>query len=153
MIDTFPIVPPTSRGPWIVVGLILLILVPVVWMLFTTAFGASGSRFELSSEGLTIRGDLYGRRIPASALRGGSARIVDLRTEKDLQPRFRTMGTAVPGYRAGWFRLPRGKKALLYVTDGSRAVHVPTTAGYDLLLSPRDPERFVERLRAIAPQE
>ncbi len=153
MIDTFPIVPPTSRGPWLIVGIVLLVLLPVIAMLFATARGSSKSQFEISAEGLRIRGDLYGRLIPASAMRGGAARIIDLKAESDLHPSLRTMGTAVPGYRAGWFRLRGGKKALLYLTDDTRAVHVPTTAGYDLLLSPQDPERFVERLRTIAPQQ
>jgi hypothetical protein len=63
------------------------------------------------------------------------------------------MGTAFPSYRAGWFRLRNGEKALLYLTDSRRAVYVPTTRGYSLLFSPQQPERFVERLRAVAPQE
>jgi hypothetical protein len=66
MVDTFPIVPAASRAPWIVVGVVLLILLPVIWMLFATARGASGSTFELSDEGLRIRGDIYGRLVPAS---------------------------------------------------------------------------------------
>jgi hypothetical protein len=39
------------------------------------------------------------------------------------------MGTAVPGYRSGWFRLRNGREALVYLTDRSQAVHVPTTPG------------------------
>lgn len=60
------------------------------------------------------------------------------------------MGTGLPGYRAGWFRLRNGEKALLYVTDGSRAVYIPTNRGYSLLLSSQNPERLVNRLREIA---
>jgi hypothetical protein len=152
MVETFTIVPASSRSLWILLGILAVVLTTVLGLLVLSARGATASRFELSEEGLRLRGDLYGRLIPASALRGGAARIVDLRTERELAPQFRTMGTAVPGYRAGWFRLRNGAKALLYLTDGTRAVHVPTTAGYDVLLSPRAPERFVERLRAIAPQ-
>ena len=34
-----------------------------------------------------------------------------------LRPGLRTMGTGLPGYRAGWFRLRNGEKALLYLTE------------------------------------
>lgn len=151
--ETFPIVPGASRGLWIFVALIVVILGIAMSFLFATARGATTSRFELSDAGLRLRGDLYGRMIPASALRGGASRIVDLTNTRELQPRWRTMGTAFPSYRAGWFKLRNGEKALLYLTDSHRAVYVPTTRGYSLLLSPEQPERFVERLRTVAPQE
>ena len=61
------------------------------------------------------------------------------------------MGTAVPGYRSGWFRLANGEKALLYVTARERVVHVPTTEGFCLLLSVSEPERFLEHLKRVAP--
>jgi len=151
--ETFPMVPGSSRGLWIFVGAILVVLGIAMFFLFVTARGATTSRFELSDAGLRLRGDLYGRLIPASSLRGGATRIVDLANTAELQPRWRTMGTALPSYRAGWFRLRNGEKALLYLTDSRRTVYVPTTRGYSLLLSPQQPERFVERLRAVAPQE
>ncbi len=151
--DTFPIVPGSSRGLWIFVALILVIVGIAMSFLLVTARGATTSRFELSDAGLRLRGDLYGRMIPASALRGEASRIVDLATTHELQPRRRTMGTAFPSYRAGWFKLRNGEKALLYLTDSRRAVYVPTTHGYSLLLSPQQPERFVEQLRTVAPHE
>lgn len=151
--ETFAMVPSTSRVMWIVVVAILLLLGAAAFFLIVTARGATTSRFELSEAGLRLRGDLYGRMIPASALRGGATRIVDLTNTRELQPRWRTLGTAFPSYRAGWFRLRNGEKALLYLTDSRRAVYVPTTRGFSLLLSPQQPERFVERLRTVAPQE
>ena len=61
------------------------------------------------------------------------------------------MGTGLPGYQAGWFRLRNGEKALLYLTDRARAVYIPTTAGYSLLLSPADPDGFLSQLRSLSP--
>jgi hypothetical protein len=122
-------------------------------MLITTVRGSRVSRFELSNAGLRLRGDLYGRLIPANTIRGRAARIVDLASTRDLQPRWRTMGTAYPGYRAGWFRLRNGEKALVYLTETNRTVYVPTRNGYSVLLTPQQPERFLERLRAVAPSE
>jgi hypothetical protein len=149
--ESFAIVPSTSRGLWIFVGAVLVVLLIAAAILIATARGSRGSRFEVSDAGLRLRGDLYGRMIPASELRGAAARIVDLTGTPELQLRRRTAGTAFPGYKAGWFRLRNGEKALVYLTDMRRAVYVPTRQGYSLLLSPQQPERFVERLRAVAP--
>lgn len=150
MPETFAIVPAQSKALWVVVALILLtVLVPAVAMVIT-AVGSVSSRVELSEAGLRLRGDFYGRFIPAEALRGNETRIVNLAAERELAPVARTMGTGLPGYRAGWFRLRNGEKALLYVTDGSRVVYIPTNRGYSLLLSAQDPERLVNRLRQIA---
>ena len=152
MIESFTIVPAGSRGIWAIVALMAVVFLIVFTLLLATARGSSRSRFDLSDEGLRIHGDLYGQLIRRSSLKGGSARVVNLAIDTALAPKRRSMGTAVPGYRSGWFRLRNGREALVYLTDRSQAVHVPTTAGYDLLLSPQDPERFVERLRTLAPE-
>jgi hypothetical protein len=125
------------------------ILVPVIVLVGGTVVGARGARFEVSPTGLALHGDWYGRTIPSGQIRGQDARRVDFAAEPELAPKWRTMGTGLPGYQAGWFRLRNGEKALLYLTDRSRAVYVPTTAGYSLLLSPADPERFLSAVRAI----
>ena len=152
MSEVFHIVPASARWIWV-----LLLAVPLVVMVGTLAIvglslrGSRAASFEVHSGGLRLRGDLYGREVPAFQLRGGAARIVDLDQERSLRPRGKTMGTAMPGYRAGWFKLANGEKALLYLTDMRRAVYVPTRAGYSLLLSVDRPNEFVERLRTIAP--
>jgi hypothetical protein len=56
------------------------------------------------------------------------------------------MGTGLPGYAAGWFKLANGEKALVYVTTQSEVVYIPTTEGYSLLLSVTEPDRFLARL-------
>jgi hypothetical protein len=152
--EVFHIVPAASRSmvSWIpVVALVLVVLTGVIALLAVTMRASRTATFEVSAEGLRLRGDLYGRKLAASKLRGGAARIVDVDRDPGLRPRSRTAGTALPGYRAGWFRLANGEKALLYLTDPHRAVYVPTREGYSLLLSVDRPEEFVGRLRAIAP--
>jgi hypothetical protein len=129
--------------------LLAVVLVPVGVLLGGTLLGARAARFEVSPAGLELHGDWYGRSIPSGQIRGQDAKRVDFATEPDLAPKWRTMGTGLPGYQAGWFRLKNGEKALLYLTDRSRAVYVPTTAGYGLLLSPADPDRFLSAVRAI----
>jgi hypothetical protein len=81
-------------------------------------------------------------------MQAARARRVDFAATPELRPGRRTMGTGLPGYQSGWFRLANGEKALLYLTDRRRAVYVPTSAGYSLLLSPDDPDAFLEALRS-----
>jgi len=151
MIESFPIAPASSRSLWLMIPVAVVLLGAAV-MLVTTALGPSRARYDLSPAGLSLRGDVYGRRlISAAELRGGSARIVDLEREPELAPRWRTMGTGLPGYKAGWFRLRSGEKALLSLTDTHRAVYVPTRRGFALLLSPAEPERFLRMLQTVAP--
>ena len=142
----FPMVPATSRYLWFLIP-ILALMAFAIGMLAVTIIGSRSARFEVGAEGLRLRGDLYGRLIPRSELRLDAARRVNLAGERVLQPTRRTFGTGLPGYQAGWFRLRSGEKALLYLTDRSRAVYIPTTAGYSLLLSPVDPDGFLGRLR------
>jgi hypothetical protein len=144
--QSFSIAPAGLKGAL----LIAAILVPIVGVLLLTLIGSRVARFEVSAEGLRLRGDFYGRLIPAAQLRRDLARRVDFAAMPELQPRRRTLGTGLPGYLAGWFRLRSGEKALLYLTDRGRAVYIPTTAGYSVLLSPTDPEGFLSAVRANA---
>ena len=149
MTETFVIAPAGTRPLWVLIPAGVL-LIAVIGVLLLSLYGARSARFEVEPAGLRLRGDLYGRFIPAVELRVGAARRVNLATEPSLRPRRRTLGTGLPGYQAGWFRLANGDKALVYLTDAGRVVHVPTTKGYVLLLSPAEPDRFVAALKRLA---
>lgn len=148
--EVFTIAAADTKMLWLI-GLIPLgVLVLVGAILGASINGARSSTFEVSSEGLRIRGDWYGRVIPASRLVPGTARRVDLALSPELTPGRRTMGTGLPGYQAGWFRLRNGDRALLYLTDRSKAVYVQTTDGYGVMLSPSEPEKLVAALNRVA---
>jgi hypothetical protein len=132
---------------WTIIVPVFLLLLGVGGALAYTTSASRTSRFEVSPAGLRLRGDFYGRLIPAAALRVDEARAVDLRVEPDLAPRVRTFGTGLPGYRSGWFRLRSGEKALIYITDPTRVAYVPTTDGYSVMVSVADPAAFVASLR------
>jgi hypothetical protein len=150
--EVFNIAPADTRMLWMIGLIPLFVLVLVGAILGASISGARGSTFEVSSEGLRIRGDWYGRTIPANHLVQGTARRVDLALSPELTPGRRTMGTGMPGYQAGWFRLRNGDRALLYLTDRSKAVYVQTTDGYGVMLSPSEPDRFVAALNRVAPR-
>lgn len=113
------------------------------------AFSSRHARFTVSSEGLELRGDMYGRTIAIRDLIVEEAEHINLEHRGPYSPKWRTFGTGLPGYLAGWFRLRNGEKALLYVTDKSNVVRIPTRNGYQVLLSVRDPVRFLEALEAL----
>lgn len=125
---------------WVLVSLLLVFAVLLVCVIQAPAFEATG-------DGLRIRGTLFGRTIPATALRLSEARIVDLRTTPTLQPTWRLFGVGLPGYRAGWFRLGNKEKALVFLGRGHRALYIPTSAGYALLIAPNDPDGCLGSLK------
>jgi hypothetical protein len=146
METVYSIVPAGVR-PFYVLIPAMLLLAGGILLLARTGYGSQRERFVLSDAGLEFRGDVYGPRLRWAALRVAEARVVDLAREPALRPRSRRMGTGLPGYAAGWFRLTNGERALLYVTTRERVLYVPTQAGYALLLSPSDPDGMLADLR------
>lgn len=150
MTETFHIVPAASKVLWFLLP-VMLVLLAIGVGLGTAVYATRHARFELSEQELRIHGEwLYARRVLVRDLRTQAAEVVDLNERRELQPRRRTAGTAVPGYRAGWFRLRNGDKALVYLTRRERVVHVPTQRGDHLLLSVTEPERMVASLRRLS---
>jgi hypothetical protein len=149
MEHVFPIVPASGKAVWTLAA-IALVLLALLGLLLYVGYSARHVRFEVSPGGLRITGDFYGRTIPLSSLVLAEAGHVDLLRSSEYVPRWRTNGTGLPGYQAGWFKLANGEKALLFVTDPRRVVRVPTTEGFTVLLSVDNPEEFLASLRATA---
>ncbi len=146
MTEIFPIVPAQARALWFLGGIAVLMVALTALFAFL-AYSCRYTQFEVSPGGLRIRGDLYGRSIPAQSLIVDEARRLDWQREPDYRSRRRSNGTGLPGYLAGWFKLSNREKALLFVTDPGRVVYIPTREGYSVLLSVDDPERFLRSLR------
>jgi hypothetical protein len=149
MSSVYWIIPAPPRSLWFLIA-IIAILAGVLVMMLVIVNGTRRSNFELTDSSLRLHGDLWGRTLPYDSLDVSRARLVDLRGEPELQPTSRRMGTGLPGFSAGWFRLRNGNKALVYLTDGSRAVYIPTRNGYDVLLSPQQPDAMLVELRRRA---
>lgn len=142
----FPMIPAVSKSLWFfaVIGFMFLAgLVLMIWL----AWSMQNVRFTVSNEGLRLQGDLYGRLIPLKSLKLGEAVVTNLNTDTDYQPKWRTMGTGLPGYSAGWFKLCNGTKALLYVTDRTHVARIPTTEGYTVMVSVAEPQALIEELK------
>ena len=52
------------------------------------------------------------------------------------------------GFAAGWFRLANGEKSLIYLTDRTRVLYLPTDQGYSVMVSSHEPERLLAALQA-----
>lgn len=144
-VKEFPIAPVSPGGMWGIVAVVLL-LVALAILFAAIALSPRRATFVISSDGIRIKRALYGRTVPGESLDVEKARQVDLTREKSLQPVLRTNGIGLSGYSEGWFKLRNGEKALLFVTDRSRVVYVPTNLGYSMMLSVSDPERFLSAL-------
>lgn len=144
--QVFELAPAGLRPLWLLIPVLLLLAAAVTGALFLIR----PAEIEVSSEGVRLGKTVYGRLIPAANLRVEAARRVDFTQSPDLAPYLRTLGTGLPGLQSGWFRLKNGEKALVYLTDRQSAVYVPTTAGYSLLVSPKEPDAFLSAVRDLA---
>lgn len=145
MNEVFPIAPGAAKSLWFL-GAVCALLLGVLAVLLWTTWSIRHSRVEVGPAGVRLVGDLWGRTIPYERLDLTGARVVDLEREPELRPRSRTMGTGLPGYASGWFRLAGGGKALVYLTDRRKVAYIPTRDDYALLLGVGEPERLLEAL-------
>lgn len=148
MEKVFPIVPVSNKPVYIMLGFDLLMVAILIFTLYMT-FSIKTARFKLSSAGIEVKGDMYSRSVPMSKLEREKARIIKLEKGSQLYPKWKTNGIALPGYLSGWFKLNNGHKALLFVSDKTQVVYVPTRDGYDLMVSPVDAEKFLKELKEI----
>ena len=145
MLEVFPMIPASPKSLWLIWALLVLML-GLAGLFAYLGWSTYNVRFEVSPAGLTIRGDLFGRTIPGHALIPDQARSVDLGALPEYRPKWRTMGTGLPGYQAGWFRLHNGEKALVFLTHPGRVVYVPTREGFAVMMSVDDPDAFLRAL-------
>src|SRR5262249_41395161 len=120
--QVFQIAPASMRIAWFILPIVVIPVTIAVAVLGASFAAMRNARFEVSESGLRLAGDFYGRTIPVADLRGGAARRINFAEARELEPTRRTLGTGLPGYRAGWFRLRNGDRALLYVTDTTKVV-------------------------------
>ena len=146
--EVFSISPASSKPLWFIAAISTLLTL-ILAVLIYTGYSSQHSRVEIENEQLRLVGDFWGRSIPLESLNTSEVRIVDLNNRSEYLPKRRTLGTGLPGYASGWFRLRNGEKALVYLTHSKQVVYIPTSLNYSLLLSVEQPERFVGILQQI----
>lgn len=108
-------------------------------------------RVRLEDGMLVVEGGLHRARVPVAGLDLAHARVLDLAEHTTLRPLFKRFGMALPGYKAGHFRLRDGSKAFVLLTDTRRVLVLPETSGRRLLLSLQQPQALLDTLCAAAP--
>lgn len=151
--QVFPMAPTVLKTGWMSVlfGGLLILWVGLFFFLLYMINGAAAAEIALRQGTLTARGGVYGRDIPLRAVNVAGAFRLDLGAGGPKALKWRTNGVGLPGLAAGWYRLSDGEKALVFVTDKTRAVYVPTSLGYALVVSPSDPDGFLNALHRAAP--
>ena len=144
--QVFPIIPANASVYLILVPILLIVLIGGGVATYA-AFSSRHVKFEISNDGITIRGDMFGRFVPKDKMVLKSARSVDLSQDVKLAPKWRAGGTGYPGYKAGWYRLADDSKALVFITDPHHVVYVPTVDGSSLMMSVANPEQFLAALK------
>jgi hypothetical protein len=146
----FGIIPASSGAItfiWIFSVVIGVIIIGVVGLLASFGYQSRHATFTVSDEGLRIGPGIYSRFIPKQEIDAAGVKVVNLNMETEYKPKWRTNGAGLPGYNAGWFKLQNKEKALLFVTDRSSVVYIPTTENYSVLLSVKDADEFAELLQ------
>jgi hypothetical protein len=89
-------------------------------------------------------------RVAVAALDLDAARIVNLDQQRELRPAIRLAGTAMPGYRSGWYWLRNRKRAYVVLMDWRRVLLLSRRDGVLILLGVERPEALLDALRQAA---
>ncbi len=145
MVRAFGITP-SSSAPLLFLLAISLFLLLLLGFLAFTGYAVRNTKFEVSGQGLRIKGGIYGRFVPREDIVKEGVKIIDLDSQIEYKPRLRTNGIGLPGYKEGWFKLKNSERALLFVTDCSNVVYIPTDKDYSVMLSVNNAEEFYQTI-------
>lgn len=126
------------------------VLAPVlVLVLALVALLVWPCRLRLDRDGLHLRHGLFRHRVPAADLDPDAWRRIDLDRERGSRPLLRTMGTGLPRFRGGWYRLRDRRRAFVLVNRWAPAwIYEPAT-GPVVLVTPARGQALVEAIRAL----
>ncbi len=128
-------------------ALFIATFLPILIIVVVVVMATRKTRFKLSSKGLEISGGWVGQSLAWNELDTANARLVQFSAEPGLKPKWKTVGLAMPGCCAGWFRLYNKNKALVFLTDKNEAVYLPTRKDFSVLLSSTDNVAFLNALK------
>jgi hypothetical protein len=124
-----------------------IICIGLAFFILSFGYQCKKAVFSLTSRALTIKPGIYGRTIPKEEIDIAGVRVIDLNYERGYQPRWWKNGAGLPGYSTGWFKLQNGEKVLMFVTDRSNVVYIPTRKNYSVLLSVQQADEMVRQMR------
>ncbi len=107
---------------------------------------ATAIRIKATPDELTVGGGLYQVSLPMNQIETQNIRV-RAKEDQNYFVGLRINGIGMPGLSLGWHRTTGNAKAFVAITRRDRVVIIPTRAGYDILVSPSDPDTFVTEMR------
>lgn len=104
-------------------------------------------KVELLADQVQLRRWPLPRNFNLAGMDMDQARVVDLGQESALQPTIKLVGSRLPGFRSGWFRLRDGRRAYVLTTSSQRVLYLPRKDGNVLLLGVERPDALLQALR------
>jgi hypothetical protein len=126
-------------------AMMMLLLMPLIGA--GMAWNLLHLRVRLSDGGLRLRTLPFPRTLKLAELDLERAEIVDLKLRHELMPLIKIVGSRLPGYRAGRFRLRDKRYAQVLLTDLRKVLVLPKRNGGVVLLSMQRPEALLEAMR------
>jgi len=134
----------TGQTPRLAMSIALAL---VIAMMLYLLLAMSKARVDLDDHNLVIRASFYrNKNFTRDLLLPKAASVIDLKKAGVYKPTIRTFGVGLPGYGEGWFRLRNGEKAFVLFSGMNKAVMIPTTKGYYLILGVDEPGRLLGEL-------
>lgn len=126
------------------------VLVPaMVFVLALVAVLVWPCRLRLDARGLHLRHGLFRHTVAAADLDPSRWRRIDLDHEREARPLLRTMGTGLPRFRGGWYRLRDRRRAFVLLNRWAPAwIYEPAT-GPVVLVTPVRGQALVEAIRTL----
>ena len=132
--------------PVIVVLVIFLILIAVMAILiFGLIDSLKNSTLALTNNELIIKSVLYGRKIPIENILIDEVKAINLNENPEYNISLRTNGARMPGIALGWMRLTNKQKSLVFVTDRTSVILIPTK-DFVVLFSMDKTEKFIKEI-------
>ncbi len=138
---------PSGPAAVLVIGFVTLVQAVLGVLFVVMGLATSAMTFSADADGLHVDSLFYGQDVPRAKLDPSGASLVDLTTDPSRRPSIRTNGIGLPNYSVGWFTLVGGERALLFVTAPSKVVYVPTSLGYAVMMSAKDPEGLIAAIQ------
>jgi uncharacterized protein YqjF (DUF2071 family) len=121
-----------------------VVLISVIVFLGVMFF-AKNPEIIVTGEDLSIKSLVYGVTMPLNKINSGGIRQLNLQSEEEYNIRRRVNGIGLPYYTVGWMRLNNGNRALVYLSDKTNVVLIPTDE-YDVLYSTNNFYKIKEML-------
>lgn len=146
MEHVFSIIQPKNSSYLLPMAIVIPLLLVIIGVLFGLILGLKNSKLIVTDTSLIIKSPVYGKTIPLTDIDRAGIRFMNIDNNDEYQLTMRWNGIGMPGYKSGWFKLKNGQKALVFITDTSRVLMIPTR-DYPILFSSADGEEIMELLK------